>query len=252
MRDRPPPPLMQLQQVSLAASVGSSYLLQNISCSVFGGERVGIIGPSGAGKTSLLRLLNRLSEPTQGSIELNGQQLSQIPAVSLRSQIVLVPQEPKLLGMGVKEALTYPLLLQKLPKSEIVTRLDTWRTRLKIPEAWLERHELQLSLGQRQLVAIARALIMHPKILLLDEPTSALDAGHASHLLQLLIELADSQKTTVLMVNHQLDQIQQFANRILYLENGQLVKDASAPELDWLNLRAKIIQIEKQAAQEWL
>ena len=251
MRDRPPPPLMQLQQVSLAASVGSSYLLQNISCSVFRGDRVGIIGPSGAGKTSLLRLLNRLSEPTQGSIELNGQQLSQIPAVSLRSQIVLVPQEPKLLGMGVKEALTYPLLLQKLPKSEIVTRLDTWITRLNIPEAWLERHELQLSLGQRQLVAIARALMMHPKILLLDEPTSALDAGQASHLLQLLIELADSQKT-VLMANHQLDQIQQFATRILYLENGQLVKDASAPELDWLNLRQKIIQVEEQAAQEWL
>ena len=251
MRDRPPSPLMQLQQISLAASVGSSYLLQNISCSVFRGDRVGIVGPSGAGKTSLLRLLNRLSEPTQGSIELNGQQLSQIPAVSLRSQIVLVPQEPKLLGMGVKEALTYPLLLQKLPKSEIVTRLDTWITRLNIPQVWLERHELQLSLGQRQLVAIARALMMHPKIILLDEPTSALDAGHASHLLQLLIELANSQKT-VLMVNHQLDQIQQFASRIFYLENGQLIKNASAPDLDWLSLRQKIIQIEKQAAQEWL
>ena len=251
MRDRPPPPLMQLQQVSLAASVGSSYLVQDISCSVFGGDRVGIIGPSGAGKTSLLRLLNRLSEPTQGSIELNGQRLSQIPTVSLRSQIVLVPQEPKLLGMAVKEALTYPLRLQKLPRSEIVTRLDTWITRLNIPQAWLERHELQLSLGQRQLVAIARALMMHPKIILLDEPTSALDAGHASHLLQLLTELADSQKT-VLMVNHQLDQIQQFASRILYLENGQLIKNVGAPDLDWLSLRQKIIQIEKQAAQEWL
>ena len=251
MRDRPPSPLMQLQQVSLAASVGSSYLLQDISCSVFGGDRVGIIGSSGAGKTSLLRLLNRLSEPTQGSIELNGQRLSQIPPVSLRSQIVLVPQEPKLLGMEVKEALTYPLRLQKLPRSEIVTRLDTWITRLNIPQAWLERYELQLSLGQRQLVAITRALMMHPKIILLDEPTSALDAGHASHLLQLLTELANSQKT-VLMVNHQLDQIQQFASRILYLENGQLIKNVNAPDLDWLSLRQKIIQIEKQAAQEWL
>ena len=241
---------MQLQQVSLAASVGSSYLLRDVSCSVFEGDRVGIIGPSGAGKTSLLRLLNRLSESTHGLIELRGQRLSQIPAVSLRAQIVLVPQEPKLLGMRVQEALAYPLLLQKLPKAEIFTRLETWRTRLNIPEAWLERHELQLSLGQRQLVAIARALVMHPKILLLDEPTSALDAGHASHLLQLLIELAD-QKMTVLMINHQLDQIQQFASRILYLENGQLVKDASAPELDWLKLREKIMQIDEQAAQEW-
>ncbi|MGK7875680.1 MAG: ATP-binding cassette domain-containing protein [Xenococcaceae cyanobacterium] len=245
------PPIMELQQVSLAASVGSSYLLQDISFAVFPGDRLTIIGPSGAGKTSLLRLLNRLNEPTAGSIHLENQQLSQIPVRQLRQQVVLVLQEPKLLGMTVQEALAYPLLLQQLPNQEIQQRVETWRSRLHIPEDWLERNELQLSLGQRQLVAIARALVMQPKILLLDEPTSALDAGSASHLLEVLTLLVTSGKTTILMVNHQLELAQQFANRVLYLQKGQLLEDTPVTQLDWTKLRDNLVRAKAKAANEW-
>lgn len=250
MTDRATLPLMQLHQVSLAASIGSHYLLQDISFSISKGDRITIIGPSGAGKTTLLRLLNRLSEPTHGFIELENQPLKQIPVVQLRQQVVLVPQEPKLLGMTVEAAISYPLVLQQLPKPEIQQRLETWRAKLNVPDAWLERTELQLSLGQRQLVAIARALVMQPKLLLLDEPTSALDISKAVSVVKILTELTQRQGTTVLMVSHQLELAQELANRVLYMESGQQRKDELAKQLDWRALRDELAR-SNEAEQEW-
>jgi D-methionine transport system ATP-binding protein len=102
--------VLRLELVSLAASVGSQYLLKDISFEVFSGDRITIIGPSGAGKTSLLRLLNRLSQPTSGKIYLENQEYGQIPVIQLRRQVMLVAQEAKLLGMTVRDALAYPLV----------------------------------------------------------------------------------------------------------------------------------------------
>nr|WP_315871014.1 ATP-binding cassette domain-containing protein [Trichocoleus desertorum] len=243
---------MHLQQVNLAASVGTHYLLQNISFEVFQGDRIVLVGPSGAGKTSLLRLLNRLIEPTQGAIYLDNQEIRQIPVIQLRRQIVLVPQESKLLGMTVEAALTYPLTLQDLPRTTITQRLQYWLEQLNIPSDWLDRTELQLSVGQRQVVAIARALMLQPKILLLDEPTSALDAGRAAHVLKVLTEVAESGQITLLMVNHQLDLAQQFCTRLLYLQQGRLLKNMPSQAVDWADLRHTLIQVETAAAQEWM
>jgi D-methionine transport system ATP-binding protein len=243
---------LRLEQVSLSASVGSHYLLKNISFEVFRGDRVAIVGPSGAGKTSLLRLLNRLSEPTVGSIYLENQEYRQIPVIQLRQQVTLVPQESKLLGMTVQEALAYPLVLRGLPRSQIQQRLSHWIEQLHIPEDWLRRTEVQLSVGQRQLVAIARALVIQPKILLMDEPTSALDAGRASHLLQVLTQLATGSQTTILMVNHQLELAQMFCTRVLHLQHGQMIQDApNSLALEWAKLREALIQAEAAAAEEW-
>jgi D-methionine transport system ATP-binding protein len=116
----------------------------------------------------------------------------------------------------------------------------------------LERTELQLSVGQRQLVAIARALATQPKILLLDEPTSALDAGLASHVLSVLADLAEKGNLAILMVNHQLDMAQLFCRRILYFQEGQLLQDAPATQIDWKQLRESLVQAEAQAAQDWI
>ena len=243
---------LRLDQVSLSGSVGSHYLLKNISFEVPAGDRIAIIGPSGAGKTSLLRLLNRLREPIAGSIYLENQDYRQIPVIQLRQQVTLVPQESKLLGMTVQEALAYPLVLRGLPRAEIQQRLSYWLEQLHIPEDWLGRTEVQLSVGQRQLVAIARALVIQPKILLLDEPTSALDAGRASYLVQVLTQLASSSQTTILMVNHQLELAQMFCTRVLYLQHGQLLQDApNSLALDWAKLRETLIQAEAQATEEW-
>lgn len=244
--------IVQVKQVGLAASIGSASLLKDISFQVDRGDRSVIIGPSGAGKTSLLRLLNRLSTPTAGSIELEHRSIEEIPVISLRRQVVLVPQEAKLLGMRVEEALAYPLILQQLPKKEITQRVETWRTALGIRDKWLEQTELQLSLGQKQLVAIARALIMQPKVLLLDEPTSALDFGSASSLLEILKQLTEDGQLTIIMVNHQLELVRNFANRILYLEAGKLQEDRTTTELNWQQIQDKLLQAKAKEDREWL
>ena len=239
-------PLFELQKVSLAASVGSDYLLRDISFAVKTGEKIAIAGASGSGKTSLLKLCNCLYSPTSGKISFSTTEIAQKSLIKLRQQIVLVPQEPKLLGMRVHQALTYPLELQQLPASEIKQRITTWSEALKIPQIWFERHELQLSLGQRQLVAIARALVMQPLILLLDEPTSALDLGTSDHLLALLNSLVANQQMTIMMVNHQLELSANFAERILYLEKGLLIEDTIATAPKWQKFQEKLLNIDER------
>ncbi|MFM9267612.1 ATP-binding cassette domain-containing protein [Tychonema sp. BBK16] len=243
-------PQLRVESVSLKTPIAPSYLLDNISFQVRQGDRIAIVGPSGAGKTTLLRLLNRLSSPTNGSIYLENTEYRQIPAIALRRQITLVIQESKLLGMSVREALTYPLKLRGIHSSEIGDRISGVIQLLHIPEEWLNRTELQLSVGQKQLVAIARAIVLQPKILLLDEPTSALDAGKAHHLIQVLTELTNG-NTTILMVNHQLELAQEFATRVLYLQQGKLLEDAMCDRINWEEMRQNLIKAEAEAEQEW-
>lgn len=245
---------LRLEQVSLFASLktqGKSNplghpILQDISFEVFEGERVAIVGPTGAGKTHLLRLLNRLSEPTSGKIYLENQEYSQIPVLQLRSLVTLVPQESKLLGMTVKEAIAYPLVLRGLPKQTIQQRVSDWIEQLQIPDEWSARTEVQLSLGQRQLVALARALVIQPKILLLDEPTSALDAGTAEHLIEILNQLAQNHQTTIFMVNHEVELAQKFCTRLLSFQQGCLLVNQKASDISWINLRETLMQAKAQ------
>lgn len=241
---------LRIENISLKTPIASNYLLENISFQVDRGDRIAIVGPSGAGKTSLLRLLNRLSSPTSGSIYLDNQEYRQIPAIALRQQITLILQESKLLGMSVRETLAYPLKLRGINSSEIVERISKVLEQLRIPEEWLIRTELQLSVGQKQLVAIARGIILQPKILLLDEPTSALDAGKAAHILQVLTALTNS-NTTIIMVNHQLELAEQFATRVLYLQQGKLLKNAISERINWGEMRQDLIKAEAEAEQEW-
>lgn len=242
---------IELIHVSLKATVGAQFLLQDISFTALRGDRIAVLGASGAGKTSLLRVLNRLSEASQGTIYFEQQDIRQIPAVELRQQVILVPQESKLLGMTVREALTYPLILRRVERHQIEQRLKRWTEQLHIPSEWLDRTEVQLSVGQRQLVAIGRALMAEPKVLLLDEPTSALDAGRSEHLVQVLKEIAKTNLTTILMVNHQLEIAEQFCSRLFYLHQGQLAQDWLAEQVNWAELRQTLIAEETEAAEEW-
>lgn len=246
---------LQLDRVSLKAAIAGARMekpiLNEICFEVYPGDCLAIVGPSGSGKTSLLRLMARLIDPSNGTLYLEGQDYRKIPVLELRQQVTLVLQESKLLGMSVKEAIAYPLKLRGMKSAEIQERVSTWMDRLHLPTEWLERTEVQLSVGQRQLVALCRALVIQPKILLLDEPTSALDVGRAEHLLQVLSEVALQTQTTLIMVNHQLDLAQQFCNRLLYLHQGTLLEDLSKEQIDSAQLRSAIIQAEAEAALEW-
>lgn len=251
----PEPSQLYLEQVGLITPMRGPIegipVLTDISFQIFLGEFVCLVGPTGAGKSSLLRLLNRLNEPTQGKIYFLNQDIKNIPVLELRRQVMLIPQEAKLLGMTVRQAIAYPLLLQRLPKQAISERSETYRELLHIPDDWLERTEVQLSLGQRQLVAMARALVSQPKVLLLDEPTSALDIGSASRVLEVLTDLAAKEQMTVLMVNHQLELVEKFCTRLLHLQETRLIQDTLAEQIDWLELRNNLLQTQRQATQDW-
>ena len=245
-------PLLCLEQVSLQSSLGIDYLLRNLSFTVRTGDIVGVVGASGSGKTSLLRLINGLVSPSQGTISLESKPFELYAAVELRRRLVLAPQEPKLLNMTVLEALSYPLKLQQRSPSEIQTQVNTWSELLRIPGEWLPKTELQLSLGQRQLVAIARALMMQPQIILLDEPTSALDEGIANHLLKVLKQLNREQNLTIVIVNHQLELIRGFCDRLLLLERGILLKDMPAEQSNWQEVRDRLSLLQSEDDREWL
>ena len=242
-------PILKLIEVSFQSSIDSNYLLQDISFQICEGDKLAIVGASGSGKTTFLRLLNRLISPTEGKMYFVDTPYEQYSPVQLRQQIVLVPQESKLLGMTVQEALAYPLKLQHVPQNQIRQRIDTWSQALRIPQAWFNRNELELSVGQRQLVAIARALIMQPQILLLDEPTSALDMGTATHVLKVLNDLTS--QITIAIVTHQLELIEKFVNRILYLQEGRILQKIPANSSNWQLIKQKIMQLETQIAEEW-
>jgi D-methionine transport system ATP-binding protein len=251
MSDRQIQSMLRLDSVSLQATVGSDFLLQDISFEIEPGEKVGIIGASGSGKTSLLRTLNGLVSTTEGIIYLRDLPIEQLKPTDLRRSIVLAPQEPKLLGMNVIESLSYPLRLQQRSPREIDSAIETWTRLLHIPTEWFLKTELQLSLGQRQLVAIARALIMQPQVILLDEPTSALDIGLASRLLKVLDELNQSQNLSIIIVNHQLELIEGFCDRLLFLNQGRLEYDLQATKANWQRLREKLSQLPIIEA-DWL
>jgi D-methionine transport system ATP-binding protein len=243
---------LRLERVSVTTSLATKYLLEEISFEVGRGDRVAIVGPSGAGKSTMLRVINRLSEPVRGSmIYLENVESRQMSAIVWRQQVTLVLQESKLLGMSVGEALVYPLKLRGVSTSEIAQRLRDGMEMLQIPQQWLERTELQLSVGQRQLVAIARGLMIKPKILLLDEPTSALDAGRAHQVLEVLMQLNTREEMTVLMVNHQLELAEEFSTRVLYLQGGKLRQDSRTSLIDWANLRQSLIEAKVQESEEW-
>ncbi|AFZ00934.1 ATP-binding cassette domain-containing protein [Calothrix sp. PCC 6303] len=246
--------LLKLENVSLSTqlqqktqkrgiSLPGYRILEDISFEVAAGDRIIVTGATGAGKTFLLRLLNRLSEPTSGKIFFQNQDYTQIPVIQLRQQIVMVNQEVRLLGMTVKDALAYPLKLRGLAKAEIQQRIAFWVEQLQIPDGWLERNEVQLSLGQKQLVAIARAIITQPLILLLDEPTSALDVGTSKQIIEIL---SQQTQTTIITATHQFELFQQSCDCLLYLANGRLISNQPANQVDWVDLKAKITQAETE------
>ncbi len=244
-------PLLQLDRVSLNTRISERPLLKDLSIEIFPQERIVLTGPSGAGKTLCLRLLNRLNEPSSGKISLRSQDIRQIAPQQLRQQVTLVPQESKLLGMTVERAIAYPLELRGINSTQIQKRLTYWCDRLHLPDDWYSKTEAQLSVGQRQLVAVARALVIQPDILLLDEPTSALDRGRSIHLLNVLSQLPKTHDLTIVTVSHQLDLVQDFATRVLYLQDGELHHDFSADRADWAKLKTLLVDAEAKAAAEW-
>ena len=218
-------------------------MLDRLSFAIAPKSRLAIIGPSGAGKTSVLRLMNRLVEPSSGQIYYRQQLLSRYPVVTLRRQIGLVMQDSQLLGQTVEETLCYPAALQGVSAANARRTLQPWLEQLKIPPDWLGRKAVDLSIGQKQRVAIARTLVTQPDIILLDEPTAAQDMGYAQHLLTYLAN-TDTMETVV-MVNHQIELMTDWATHVLQLQRGKLVSYQPVSQVDWAQLKQSIVDAQK-------
>ncbi|NJL22782.1 MAG: ATP-binding cassette domain-containing protein [Leptolyngbyaceae cyanobacterium SM1_3_5] len=240
----------QLEQVGLRPPIGSQLLLQSVSAELMGGDRCALIGATGAGKTLLLRLLNRLTDPSEGSILFQGRDLQQIPIAQLRQVVTLVLPEPRLLGMTVRDAIAYPLTFRNLSPTVIQQRVADWIDRLQIPSDWLSKTEVQLTLSQRQWVSIARACACEPAVLLLDEPFTALDGDRRLQLLNLLQDPALRQ-TTIVIATHQVKLVRSWAQRVWCLHQGKLLWQESSDRLDWEFVQDSIAQAEADVATEW-
>ena len=199
--------------------------LNGISFQVVKGEFLGIMGSSGSGKTTLLNCLATIIKPTDGSIQMQEKDLSQLKGSQLADyrgkEIGYLFQNFELLdNLTAKENILLPLSLHKVDANESKVRLELLSQYLDISEL-LDKFPSQLSGGQRQRVAAARALILDPKIVFADEPTGALDSKNATILMQKLSEMNQVEETTILMVTH--DSVAaSFCNRILFIQDGKL------------------------------
>ena len=222
-----PSPLLRVQSLGRRNPNASGWLLENISFDLHAGERVALAGPTGSGKTLLLRALALLDPVDAGAVEFQGRGLAAREIPGYRARVIYLHQRPALLPGSVEDNLRTPLKLA-VHRGKTFDRAATLERLAGVDRGaeFLDREERHLSGGERQIVALLRAMQLNPDILLLDEPTAALDATSASAV-ETLVDAwqADAQTTprTTVWVSHSSDQVARVADRILQLRRGRLL-----------------------------
>jgi general L-amino acid transport system ATP-binding protein len=211
---------------SLHKSFGDLHVLRGIDLEVHEGEVVCVIGPSGSGKSTLLRCVNRLEDPTSGTILIEGEDITDPDADvdAVRTRIGMVFQQFNLFPhLTVLDNVTLgPRKVRRWPAAKAAEVAREMLERVKIPEQ-ASKYPGQLSGGQQQRVAIARALAMQPKIMLFDEPTSALDPEMIAEVLDVMRELARS-GMTMIVVTHEMGFAREVADRVVFMADGEVVE----------------------------
>ena len=205
---------------------GAFHVLKDINLEVAERERIVICGPSGSGKSTLIRCINRLEAHQRGTIVVDGTALSgNLKNVEqIRSEVGIVFQHFNLFPhLTVLENCTLaPIWVRKTPKKEAEALARDYLERVQIPEQ-ADKFPGQLSGGQQQRVAIARSLCMQPKVMLFDEPTSALDPEMIKEVLDVMIELAES-GMTMLVVSHEMGFANRVADRVIFMDGGEIIE----------------------------
>ncbi|MEY3730383.1 MAG: glutamine transporter ATP-binding protein [Pseudomonadota bacterium] len=236
------PPAIELAGVN--KWFGALHVLRDVNLAVAPGERVVVCGPSGSGKSTMIRCINRLEIHQEGRIAVEGIELSDdVRALdAIRREVGMVFQSFNLFPhLTVLENCTLaPIWVRRTPKKEAEELAMELLARVKIPEQAL-KYPGQLSGGQQQRVAIARALCMRPKIMLFDEPTSALDPEMIKEVLDVMVELAGT-GMTMMVVTHEMGFARQVADRVVFMDQGEVVEVGTpdqvfnAPKTDRLKL----------------
>ena len=233
-----PFPVLAAENLSVAVQEKRGWLakvrkelLSPLSFGLAAGETLGIIGESGSGKTTLAKALLRLTD-SEGRLKIHNQPWNP----QLRRHIQMVFQDP--FGafnprMTVRDIVAESLGVHEpsLPKEEMETRVKQMLLKVGLPDDILERYPHQFSGGQRQRLAIARALIVRPDVLVLDEPTSALDVQWQQQILALLAQLQREEGISYILISHDLAVIRALSHRVMVLKNGQVVEEGKCAEV---------------------
>jgi tungstate transport system ATP-binding protein len=221
-----------LEVCSLSKSIGSAKILHKINLILERGEILGLIGPTGSGKTTLLRLINLLDEPSAGSIIFAGKEVSVKPekeAVATRRKMAMVFQKPVMFKSSVKENVSYGLRMRGRQERDEKKRVEEALEMVGL-SGYESRDANTLSGGEMQRIALARALILQPELLLLDEPTANLDPRSAASIDSLLSSLAGS-RTAVILATHNMEQCRKLAGRVALLQAGRLAALGKSEEI---------------------
>ena len=223
-------PVIKIQ--SLNKWFGNFHVLKNIDLEIMKGEKIVVCGPSGSGKSTLIRCINRLEEHQKGRIIVN--------EIELTNDLKNIDDIRKEVGMVFQSFNLFPHLtvldnctlalqwVRKMPKKDAETTAMAYLERVQIPEQ-ANKFPGQLSGGQQQRVAIARSLCMKPEIMLFDEPTSALDPEMIKEVLDVMVNLAET-GMTMLVVTHEMGFASRVADRIIFMDEGEIIEQNSPEE----------------------
>lgn len=221
-------------------------VLNKVSFDIFEGEFVGIMGASGSGKTTLLNCISGITRPSEGTIKLDGEDVSAFDKNRLASyrgrDLGFIFQEYLLIdSLTLRENILLPLSIQHAPLEDMDRRLEEVAERLKIT-ALLEKFPHQTSGGEKQRAAAARAIITQPKLILADEPTGALDSGSSKTLMEAMSELNRQKRHTILMVTHNY-QVAAYCSRILFFKDGEIYHELIRHGEDDRGFEEKILSV---------
>lgn len=194
------------------------------------GKITGVIGPSGAGKSTLLYILNGLEKATSGKIVFNGKELKSEPDIETRRQMSMVFQKPTVFNTTVYENMAYSLKLRGMQKGAIRGKVLEVAKLIGLEDK-LEQKAATLSGGEAQRLAIARAIIHKPKVLLLDEPTANLDPANVAMIEKLIFHTKTEYKTSIVVITHNMFQAKRISEKLVFLLNGSIVESGDAQEI---------------------
>ena len=221
----PAPELFTLSEVTFVA--GGRSILDQVSDHVHEGHVTAIVGPSGSGKSTLLRMLNRLEEPTSGSISFRGVRLPELDVRDLRRRVGMVAQQSAMLTSRIDDEV-------RVGKPDLTdAEVDGLLARVSMAHIERDRSPADLSGGEQQRLALARALAVGPEVLLLDEPTSALDRKAAESVDAVITSLVDL-GLSVVLVSHDLERAAALTHDALVLDNGRLVDRGDPTRVSYL------------------
>lgn len=241
-------PMTRLKSERLGIGYGSSMIVEDLNLQIPDGKITALVGPNGSGKSTILKALSRLLRPNHGSILLDGKSISKMHTKDVAKQLAILPQNPSSPeGLTVSELVSYGRFPHQGGfgvSTEDDKKMIHWALQMTGMMEFAGRPVEQISGGQRQRAWIAMALAQGTDILFLDEPTTFLDMAHQLEVLQLLKRLNEDEKRTIIMVVHDLNHASQYADYILALKQGRIVKEGSPSEVITEHVLREVFGVE--------